>query len=151
MELRVESAVTMERAMVKKDGGRRKTRKDYEEAKAFDAACAEQLRRHFESIHDARRHVETWEFVRRAALHLREDARRDGQGAEEAESRIRLADDEIEQAYMDLGFWTDAYAATRTACLRNLDELETLEAEFGAKARTPPKRKPMARQPGERG
>ncbi|MGN0842029.1 MAG: hypothetical protein ACI4QF_02030 [Kiritimatiellia bacterium] len=137
--------------MVKKDGGRRKTRKDYEEAKAFDAACAEQLRRHFESIHDARRHVETWEFVRRAALHLREDARRDGQGAEEAESRIRLADDEIEQAYMDLGFWTDAYAATRTACLRNLDELETLEAEFGAKARTPPKRKPMARQPGERG
>ena len=50
---------------------------------------------------------------------------------EEAESRTRLADDEIEQAYMDLGFWTDAYAATRTAYLRNLEELEALEAKFG--------------------
>lgn len=131
--------------------GSPKTRKDYEEAKAFDAACAEQLRRHFEAIHDARRHVETWEFVRRAALHLREDARRDGQGAEEAESRTRLADDEIEQAYMDLGFWTDAYAATRTAYLRNLDELEVLEAEFGGKMRTPSKKRSKAVKTGVRG
>lgn len=123
----------------------------YDEAKAFDAACAEQLRRHFEAIHDARRHVETWEFVRRAALDLREDARRDGQGAEEAESRIRLADDEIEQAYMDLGFWTDAYAATRTAYLRNLEELEALEAEFGGNARTPPKKRLKAGKPRVRG